>query len=447
MTPAEQPSAAVPAANVMIPAAATADLEAPEVVAGDVARVGSTIDRWALVSIYLGLAFTMVNVQQFAAAGAAPWTLPWLAAWLLDPMVSILLLVVVRAEQITARWQVSLGWKVTAAKWVFFAATYVMNTWASWRDQVPSLIVLHSIPPILVLIGAEVLPVLREGLTEAVLKARRYAETAARTTLPADPRAPEPTTTPTPPHAHTTGSRPAGAPHDEARDLGRPPTPSQPTPTPTATPTEDARANGQVEHGAPAADVRSQRSPEPAVHEPASCAEQIGAPNEAPTTPPETGAVRRGESSVFGPQPYDVPLEFDPPPPTDVDAALQAGTGSSVPEPDGDDESDPATGDDLDARVVLLAEILRDTPDLGGPGAEAALRAAGFQPMSGRTARRLLGKARDAAAAPPPAAPDELGPSTTSTGEQAPTGTEPERPTALSLVPRHSTALTSEDRT
>lgn len=41
---------------------------------------------------FLGLAFTMVNVQTFAAAGAAVWSLPWCAAWLLDPMVSLVLL-------------------------------------------------------------------------------------------------------------------------------------------------------------------------------------------------------------------------------------------------------------------------------------------------------------------------------------------------------------------
>ncbi|MCD2191602.1 hypothetical protein LN037_31190, partial [Actinomycetospora sp. SF1] len=159
--------------------AAVADLDAPAVVAGKVARIQAQIDRWALVAILLGLAFTMVNVQTFAAAGAAMWTLPWLAAWLLDPMVSILLLVVVRAEQVTARWQVRMAWQVTATKWVAFAATYVMNTWSSIDEGVWSDIVLHSVPPVFVLIGAEVLPKLREGLTEAVLKARAYATTAS----------------------------------------------------------------------------------------------------------------------------------------------------------------------------------------------------------------------------------------------------------------------------
>ena len=56
--------------------------------------------------LLLGLAFTMVNVQTFAAAGAAVGSLPWVAAWLLDPMVSLVLVAVLRAEQVTARYQV-----------------------------------------------------------------------------------------------------------------------------------------------------------------------------------------------------------------------------------------------------------------------------------------------------------------------------------------------------
>src|SRR4051794_39383177 len=79
----------------------------PDVVALRVESVRTQVDRCMWVGIVLGLAFTMVNVQAFAAQGAAQWSMPWFAAWLLDPMVSLVLIAVLRAEQITARYQVS----------------------------------------------------------------------------------------------------------------------------------------------------------------------------------------------------------------------------------------------------------------------------------------------------------------------------------------------------
>jgi hypothetical protein len=104
----------------------------PDVVALSVERVRTQVDRLCWVGISLGLAFTMANVQWFAAAGSAAWSLPWLAAWLLDPTVSLVLLAILRAEQVTARYQVRTGRWVRTAKWLALGATYVMNTWSSY---------------------------------------------------------------------------------------------------------------------------------------------------------------------------------------------------------------------------------------------------------------------------------------------------------------------------
>lgn len=179
----------------------------------DVAAAADRARRWVDVAgwtaIVLGLAFTMVNVQTFAAAGAAIWSPGWSVAWLLDPMVSVLLLAVVRAEQVTARWQVAMPWPVTATKWVTFAATYCMNTWASWAHVIPSGVVLHSVPPLVVLLGAEVAPVLRDRLTEAVHAAARATTPAPAT--PADPVT-EPVAEPAiPPDVTPAGGEPAAA--------------------------------------------------------------------------------------------------------------------------------------------------------------------------------------------------------------------------------------------
>jgi len=151
----------------------------PDVVALRVESVRAQVDRCMWVGIVLGLAFTMVNVQAFAAQGATLWSLPWFAAWLLDPMVSLVLIAVLRAEQITARYQVSdhTRW-IGRTKRFAFAATYAMNTWASFRHGDVAGIVLHSVPPLLVFCAAETAPVLRDRLTEAVLRAERAAALA-----------------------------------------------------------------------------------------------------------------------------------------------------------------------------------------------------------------------------------------------------------------------------
>ncbi len=151
----------------------------PDVVALRVERVRSQVDRLCWAGIMCGLAFTMTNVQTFAAAGSAVWSLPWLAAWLLDPTVSVILLAILRAEQVTARYQVRTGPWVRRAKWFTLAATYVMNTWESYAAGSLAGIVLHSVPPLVVFVAAEAVTDLRDKLTEAVTVAATDAATVA----------------------------------------------------------------------------------------------------------------------------------------------------------------------------------------------------------------------------------------------------------------------------
>ncbi|NMI01052.1 hypothetical protein HF526_27660 [Pseudonocardia sp. K10HN5] len=148
----------------------------PDVIALRVERVRAQVDRLLWAGIVLGLAFTAVNVQTFAAAGAPAYSLAWWVAWLLDPMVSLVLLAVLRAEQVTARYQVSLNAWARRTKWLTFAATYVMNTWTSWglaegKPFSAAGVVLHSVPPLVVFFTAETGPGLRDRLTEAVHRA------------------------------------------------------------------------------------------------------------------------------------------------------------------------------------------------------------------------------------------------------------------------------------
>lgn len=171
----------------------------PDVLALRVERVRSQVDGLLWAGIVLGLGFTMVNVQGFAAAGAAVFSPGWWVAWLLDPMVSLVLLAVLRAEQVTARYQVTLPTWARRTKWLTFAATYVMNTWTAWGlDGGPlswSGVVLHSVPPLVVFATAETGPVLRDRLTEAVHRAVSATPNTAPNTAPntvVEPVGPEP---------------------------------------------------------------------------------------------------------------------------------------------------------------------------------------------------------------------------------------------------------------
>ncbi|HEX5114317.1 MAG TPA: hypothetical protein VFW65_03870 [Pseudonocardiaceae bacterium] len=141
-------------------------------VAGDsVDLVAVQVDRLCWAGILLGLAFTMTNVQQFAANGARPGSLPWWSAWLLDPMVSLVLLAVLRAEQVTARHGVRAGGWSRAAKWFTLAATYVMNVWQAFMVGSPALVVLHSVPPLVVFVATEAVTDLRDTLRQAFMNA------------------------------------------------------------------------------------------------------------------------------------------------------------------------------------------------------------------------------------------------------------------------------------
>lgn len=155
-----------------------------------VEQVAVQVDRLCWTGILLGLAFTMTNVQQFAAHGARAWSLPWWSAWLLDPMVSLVLLAILRAEQVTARHGARTGGWSRAAKWFTLAATYVMNVWQAFTASSAALVVLHSVPPLVVFVAAEAVTDLRDTLGQVIT-----AGTVNTTTEPT-PAAPPPAASP-----------------------------------------------------------------------------------------------------------------------------------------------------------------------------------------------------------------------------------------------------------
>jgi hypothetical protein len=179
------------AARLARDAAAAAELRGwqshPDVVALRVEQIRTQVDGLMWAGIVLGLCFTMTNVQQFAAAGARVGSLAWWSAWLMDPMVSLVLLAVLRAEQLTTRYQVPTGIWPRVAKWALLLATYLMNTWSAWTLGSAPGVVLHSVPPLVVVIAAEALTDIQHALTECVQRAHTAAlQRADHTTTPTD---------------------------------------------------------------------------------------------------------------------------------------------------------------------------------------------------------------------------------------------------------------------
>ncbi|OLM28635.1 hypothetical protein Ae717Ps2_6231 [Pseudonocardia sp. Ae717_Ps2] len=142
----------------------------PDVVALQVERVRSQVNRLMWTGIVLGMAFCMTNVQEFGAEAteAEEWSPGWWAAWLLDPMVSLVLIAVVLAEQTTSRWQLATPAWARRARWATLGATYAMNTWKAWGALDLGQILLHSVPPLVVFVATEAAPEIRDRLTAAV---------------------------------------------------------------------------------------------------------------------------------------------------------------------------------------------------------------------------------------------------------------------------------------
>jgi hypothetical protein len=161
----------------------------PNVVALRIERTRALVDRLIWAGIVFGLLFTMANVQSFAAAGAKLGSIDWVIAWLLDPMVSLVLIGVLKGEQVINRAGLATGAWVRITKWVALGCTYGMNTWSAYAAGSPAKILLHSVPPLIVVCATEAITDLRLLITKAVDAAYRLASGPSQDRSPAVPNA------------------------------------------------------------------------------------------------------------------------------------------------------------------------------------------------------------------------------------------------------------------
>ncbi len=124
----------------------------------------------ALVSLTLALGWSTAGVQSFAADGAESWSPGWLFAWLVEPFMSLALLVVVGARAyLGTRGQPLNDPKLIRIEWLFLGLTLGMNAWPHLpgvADEFSlSRLVLHILGPVVAVAVVTALPIILAAFT------------------------------------------------------------------------------------------------------------------------------------------------------------------------------------------------------------------------------------------------------------------------------------------
>ncbi|GAA4089780.1 hypothetical protein [Nonomuraea soli] len=137
----------------------------PDMRAWQAARMRRTLVTAALVSLTLALAWSTAGVQTFAADGAAAWSPGWVFAWLVEPFLSLALLVVVGARAYLGTCgQPVADRALVRIEWLFLALTLGMNAWPYLPGVADtfslSRLVLHILGPIVAVAIVTALPII-----------------------------------------------------------------------------------------------------------------------------------------------------------------------------------------------------------------------------------------------------------------------------------------------
>ncbi|MEV0616987.1 hypothetical protein AB0I81_26965 [Nonomuraea sp. NPDC050404] len=137
----------------------------PEMRAWQAARMRRLLVVAALISLTLALAWSTAGVQHFAADSAPPWSPAWVFAWLVEPFLSLALLVVVGARAyLGTRGQPLNDRKLVRIEGLFLGLTLAMNAWPYLplvaADFSLSRLVLHVLGPIVAVAVVTALPII-----------------------------------------------------------------------------------------------------------------------------------------------------------------------------------------------------------------------------------------------------------------------------------------------
>lgn len=145
----------------------------PAMRAWQAARMQRLLVTAGMVSLTLALAWSTAGVQTFAADGAASWSPSWVFAWLVEPFMSLALLVVVGARAyLGTRGQPIESATLIRIEWLFLALTLGMNAWPYLPWSLPqgeafsfSRLVLHILGPIVAVAIVTALPIILAAFT------------------------------------------------------------------------------------------------------------------------------------------------------------------------------------------------------------------------------------------------------------------------------------------
>ncbi|GIH81188.1 hypothetical protein [Planobispora longispora] len=139
--------------------------QAPTMLVYQTVRVRRLLITTALIALALALAWSTAGVQRFAADDAKPGTAAWLSAWLVEPFLSLALLVVVGARAYLGTRGVDLHHRtVTRVERLFLGLTATMNAWPYLPGIAETFsmanLVLHLLGPIVAVAIVTVLPII-----------------------------------------------------------------------------------------------------------------------------------------------------------------------------------------------------------------------------------------------------------------------------------------------
>lgn len=140
----------------------------PVMRAWQAARMRKVLTAAGMVSLTLALAWSTVGVHGFASEGAPPWSPAWIMAWLVEPFLSIGLLVIVGAKAyLGGRGQPVKSKTLNRIEYAFLALTLGMNAWPHmpWSVEEFSLarLVLHVLGPIVAVAIVTALPIILDA--------------------------------------------------------------------------------------------------------------------------------------------------------------------------------------------------------------------------------------------------------------------------------------------
>lgn len=165
----------------------------------------SNLTRVLVAVAVVAMAFTATNVTLFAIEHHIPAVI----AWLLDPIVAVALGAVLIVDgRLSEHGVHPSGW-ATGLRWFTGLSTWLMNCWSSlWpsgapfgvpRQVDPAGLVLHSIPPVLLIVLAEAITFYRRAILDRIAALREQVDTPhPAVDTPAGPPVSTPSTPPAP---------------------------------------------------------------------------------------------------------------------------------------------------------------------------------------------------------------------------------------------------------